>query len=47
MCVYLCNLEMKTYTSVLDWFDIPILELIDWLDTLIKINDQSKKNKRK
>ena len=47
MCVYLSASEIKTYTSVLDWFDIPILELFEWFDTLTEIDNQNKKNKRK
>ena len=40
-CVLLSRAE--THCSALDWFDVPIVELSDWIDA---INDLEKKRTR-
>lgn len=41
-CVLLSRAE--THCGALDWFDVPIVELSDWIDV---INDLKKRGKKK
>lgn len=41
-CVLLSRAE--THSGALDWFDVPIVELSDWIDV---VNDLEKRVKKK